>query len=248
MTDAVMDVIDELEISVYPGAKRINEILALAREKTLRFGKKLTVSEFDVFRSTFTTVGTNDKILVRMIYKTCKIANVWGVSAVRDGYFYKCPPSIYIPQLVENIPGVDDDRIKITDSDEFQTQLLAFINSSDSLNCCRYCLGTVGKQMPHAIVSKSQWMLDTQKPSEDLIDYDWLERSLIKQDSFDDCKILTEFDSKPALKRSRLRRLMDSVSPQKIKASAPRRLCAPERQTAEEVRHEMMGAEDPEVD
>lgn len=241
MDDAVMGVIDELEISVYPGTARIKEILSLAREKTLQFGKKLTVNEYDVFRATFTAVGTSNEILVNKIYKTCKIAHVWACGAVRDGNFYKCAASIFIPQLVENIPGEDDNRIEINDSEEFQAQLFAFINSPDSMSCCRYCLGTVGKQKPHKMVSRIQWMMDTQKPSEDLIDYDWLERSLIKQDLFDDCKILTELNPKSASSTSWFKRIMGLVLPRKIRKFAPIRLPGPVRQTSEETRREMLG-------
>jgi hypothetical protein len=128
MDDAVLGVIDELEISVCPDTARIKEILSLAREKTLQSGKKLTVNEYDVFRAAFTAVGASNEILVNKIYKTCKIAHVWACDAVRDGNFYKCAASIYIPQLVENIHGADDNRIEINDSEEFQAQLFVSVN------------------------------------------------------------------------------------------------------------------------
>jgi organic radical activating enzyme len=249
MEDAVMEVIDELEISVYPGVPRMSDILALARQKTLRFDKQLTVNEYDAFRATFTSVGTDDVDLVQKVYDACKIANVWGCHAVRDGYFYKCPQSIYIPQLVENIPGVDADRIRITDSEDFQAQLLAFVNSPNLLMCCTYCVGTVGRLQPHTLVPRGQWRINTQKPSEELIDYDWLERSLIKQDSFDDCKIPTVVDPAQDPRRSSWwRRVVRMVSRPASRAFAPHRQRGPVRQTAAETRRESTGAHHGEAD
>jgi hypothetical protein len=239
MDDAVMELIDELEISVYPGVSRMTDVFPLAREKTLRFGKKLSINEYDVFRKTFTSIGTDDVHLVRKIYDACKLAHVWGCHGIRDGYFYKCPPSMYIPQLVKGIPGLDADRIRIADSDDFQARLLAFVNAPDPLACCTYCVGTVGRQEPHALVSRDQWRLETEKPSEELIDYDWLERSSIKQDLFDDCKITTKTDrAEHRRRKSWWRRLVRMASRRTNQAYAPRRRRAPKRQTAAQTRRE----------
>ena len=46
-----------------------------------------------------------------------------------------------------------------------------------------------------------------EKPSSELIDYDWLERSLIKQDEYDDCKIETRVGSSTVLEASTWTRL-----------------------------------------
>ena len=207
MDNAVMEAIDELEISLYPEVERREEILAVAQRKSLQFGTLLTVNEYDNFRAGIATLGTDNVELVRKIYQTCKIANLWGCHGVRDGYFYKCPQSIYIPRLVQGIKGVEADRLRIEDTDDFQTRLLTFLNSRDPLRCCTYCVGTAGKLEPHALIRRAQWRLEMEKPSSELIDYDWLERSLIKQDEYDDCKIETRVGSSTVLEASTWTRL-----------------------------------------
>jgi cyclic pyranopterin phosphate synthase len=195
MDDAVMEAIDELEISLYPGVEKPEDIVALAKEKSLRYGKKLTVNEYDQFRLTFATRGTTDPELVRKTYRACKMANVWGCHTVRDGYFYKCPQSMYIPTMVNAIPGVEADRIRLEDADDLQARLLAFVNSPDPLKCCTYCVGTSGKLESHAMVPRDQWKMDTDRSLSEVIDSRWLERSLAEDDPTDDCKILTDAES-----------------------------------------------------
>jgi len=223
MDDAVMEAIDELEISLYPGVERRAEILAVAQRKSLQFGTLLTVNEYVNFRGGIATRGTDNVELVRKIYQTCKIANLWGCHAVREGYFYKCPQSIYIPGLVQGINGVAADRIRIEGMDDFQTRLLAFVNSPEPLHCCTYCVGTVGKLEPHALIRRARWKLEVEKASSELIDYDWLERSVIKQDEYDDCKIETRVESSTAFGAS----------------LQTRRLSVPHRQSAADAQEEM---------
>lgn len=195
MDDSVMEIIDELEISVYPGLPRARETIELASEMADRFGKDLTVCEYRQFRQTFSTVGTDDESLVQKIYAACKIAHVWGCHAVREGYFYQCPQRIYIRQLMNGTSFPESDRIRLVDSPDLQARLLAFVNSPIPSSSCRYCLGTVGKQVDHSFVPRGRWEEELEQPTEDLVDHDWLERSLIKQDLIDDCKIMTELES-----------------------------------------------------
>lgn len=188
MDDAVMDEIDELEVSVYPGVHDLDAITATAREKTRAFGKRLKLSEYYDFRATFTTTGTHDDALVARIFAACKLAHVWGCHAVRDGYLHRCPQSIYIPMLVDGIAGIEHDRIALDDAEDLQHRILDFVNARTPLASCRHCVGTVGRQQPHALVPRRDWRRDADPPSESLVDPDWLERSLIKQDDFDDCR------------------------------------------------------------
>jgi hypothetical protein len=240
MDDKVLELIDAMEISVFAGVPRIDEMLSLAREKTRCSNVKLSVNEYDMFRATFTSIGTDDQELVGKIYDSCKIAHVWGAHSVREGYLYRCPQSIYIRELVRNENGFEADRIPIEDSKGFQTRLLDFVNASDPLASCTYCVGTVGRQQPHKLIQRDQWKLDTEQPSESLIDYDWLERSLIKQDGFDDCKIPTEADlALNAHRTSWWRRLIGTLARRRDPEPTRRRLATPVRQAAAEAKREL---------
>jgi hypothetical protein len=189
MADGVWDMVDEVEISCYPGAAPPRKTLDLARERARRAGVKLRVVHFDHFRDTITTVGTEDRALVQQIYATCKIANVWGCHGVREGWFYKCPQSMYIPMLTGR--AFDADRVRLEDAPDLQARLLAFVNSREPLGSCRYCVGSVGKRNAHVQLKRADFQADLRRPTEELVDYEWLKRSALRQDSFDDCKIET---------------------------------------------------------
>lgn len=186
MDDTLWDSIEGLEISCYPGMLKTEQKLQWASDKAKEHGVKLTVSRFDNFRHTMTTVGTQDKELVADIYRTCKMANVWGCHSFRDGFFYKCPQSLLLRYLVDGL--ADSDRIAIQDHPGFQSELLSFVNSPKPLSACHYCVGTVGKQHPHEMLDRRLWPADLQQPSEDLVDREWMERCKQDQLLLDDCK------------------------------------------------------------
>ena len=81
------------------------------------------------------------------------------------------------------------DRLKIMESDSFQDILLEFINSPSPLSACVNCVGTVGILEDQESIPRSQWREYIEKFSEDLIDFDYLDKCMLIQDEMDDCKI-----------------------------------------------------------
>lgn len=187
MPEAIWQGIDEIELSLYPGTSGQEANLHLARQRMTRLGKKLKVFRYNNFRATFTLRGTQDQTLIRKIYTACKVANFWGAHGVRDGHFYKCPQSMYAGRLTHGI--AEHDRVAIDDRPTLQAELLEFVNSPEPLAACSHCLGTVGIQEPHALPARSRWRDSIDRTSEELTDYAWLERSLIRFDEPDDCKL-----------------------------------------------------------
>jgi hypothetical protein len=234
-TDAVWQAVDEVEISLYPGVDKAMENVLLAKKKAESFGKKLTVCNYDQFRATFGLQGTSDANLVNKIYAACKIANVWGCHAVRDGFFYKCPQSIYIPIMTGL--SADANRMSIIDGASFPSDLLEFINSPEPLAACAYCVGTVGKQETSTLLPRGSWHDHIDEKLEELIDYDWLERSLITQDTYDDCKIPSQVKTPRIFSRHPwLHNVLKFFSPITGNRWSIRRKNRPVRQTAEEAR------------
>jgi GTP 3',8-cyclase len=184
--DALWAEIDELEISVYPGMEGIWQNILSTREKALPLGKKITVNKFDKFRATFCAHGPDDPNLPGKIFAACKIANFWGCHAVRDGFFYKCPQSIYVPMLTET--AGETDRFAILDHESYQADLLDFINSPTPLFACNYCVGTVGIHEEVEQQSCDQWRDHIERKMEDIVDFDWMEKSLVNKTEKDDCK------------------------------------------------------------
>jgi len=197
--DAVWEAVDEIEISVYPGVQGLEDNIRLARERMKAMGKRLSVYHYGQFRATFSLKGTADQALVRKVYASCKIANFWGCHGVRDGYFYKCPQSMYAGRLVGGI--AESDRIALVDGPALQAALLAFVNSPQPLSACTHCVGTVGIQEAHTLPARARWRAAIDRTSEELIDYDWLEKSLAGFDEPDDCKVKVHAKKKGILNR-----------------------------------------------
>jgi hypothetical protein len=186
-SDDLWQAIDELEISLYPGIKKSRENIPLARKKAEQFGVQLTLCQYEQFRATFSLQGTTDFTLINNIYNACRIANVWGCHAVRDGFFHKCPQSIYVQLLLGFEPK--NDWLAIVDQPSFQENLLAFINSPVPLASCAFCVGTVGRLADYSVLPRRLYREDLDHPLPDLVDNDWMEHCLITQDTIDDCKI-----------------------------------------------------------
>ncbi len=204
-TKAVWESIDDVELSIYPETPRHEEIVRQAETLARRYDKLLTVYRYDEFRATFSLRGTEDESLIARVYAACKIANLWGCHAIRDGYFYKCPQSIYIPKLTGKHDS--NDAIRLVDAPDFQSRLLSFLNSPKPLSTCAHCVGTVGKHERHVLASRDECRTHIDQPVEDLVDPHLLARSLIAMAPADDCKIRVD-SAKPGGAWQRLQRFL----------------------------------------
>ncbi len=178
--------VDEVWVSIYPGFEppddEVTRWHALAAEHSVT----VTLHRYEQFRESHSEFGTSDGKLVKRIYDTCEIAHVWRCQAVINGVFYKCPEAYFLPVLRGEEPR---DGLVLTDdgSDaDLRGRLLAYLNSTEPLYACRFCLGTVGKAFPHQQVRRKAWRAPQRKPTEELIDYPYLaEREQDLPDSYE---------------------------------------------------------------
>lgn len=188
MGDVFWQAVKHLEISIYPNPKLDHDTLEFCRKKAAEHGIHLNVVQFSEFRRTFSVPGFQDSNLARRVYQACKLAHVWGCYSIHEGYFYKCPQSIYIPQML----GWPEDRytadgIEIKDSPDFLENLYCYLTSLEPLQSCRHCLDSHGKVRPITQVRPKDWLAQHNEPAEALLDYGLLrkneeERSVIKPD------------------------------------------------------------------
>src|SRR4029077_4624851 len=85
--------VDLVEISVYPGVHLDYEQLKQACQHARDWNAEFAMLNHNFFREAYTEEGTEDQALVQRIYRTCKVAHIWGCNTVYDGYFFKCPQS-----------------------------------------------------------------------------------------------------------------------------------------------------------
>lgn len=165
--------VDQVHISLYPSHRISVEQLKLFQQQAREHGVALELRYIDYFREPYAELGTEDIHLIHRIYSTCQIAHIWDCHTVCEGYFYKCPPSVFIPRFLQGKSGTND-GLKLANSETFGNDLLSFLLAKDPLESCRYCLGTVGKQLPHMEVSSR--ISPTPRPTEDLVDWKYLEK------------------------------------------------------------------------
>lgn len=183
--DEIWALIDEIEISGYEASKLGEGLLSRARQRASRHGVTFTLNHYPEFRETFTTRRTENDELVRKIFRACKMANVWGCYGLYKGRMYRCPQSMYIPTLV----GMNAaEGIAIHDGPGFRDELFDFLDSSEPLSSCQYCVGSAGRKRAHQLVPRQQWFDDLDMPAEKMIDHALLDRLLQEVDPVDDCK------------------------------------------------------------
>ncbi|MGC3858613.1 radical SAM protein [Micromonospora chersina] len=177
--EALWDAVDALEISVYPSRMIDPEQIAHYQAMAARHGVELTVNYYEHFRVAYSETGTDSPALVQEIYETCKLVKVWLAHTMIDGWFYKCPQSVFLPRQVENADWDGRiDGLEITDSVEFRDRLVEFLNAPTPLRACRNCLGSVGRIHPHAEVRRDAWRQTAR--TEEVLDREFLE--LAKKD------------------------------------------------------------------
>lgn len=175
MSDEFWQKVDEVYVSVYPEKGIDSEDLKIYEQKAKLHNVSFQCFYFDNFRESYSEIGTTDKNLVQQIYSTCKLAHTWRCHTVANGYFYKCPRSLFIPKAINNdILQPNKDGIKIIDSPEFTKDLLAYLESTEPLTSCYHCLGNVGKLFVHEQQSRNTWRMQQQYPTEELVDMQYL--------------------------------------------------------------------------
>jgi hypothetical protein len=174
--DAFWQSVDAVEVSMYPGrtlpTDELRRLHAVAREH----GVDMTVNFYGHFRIAYAEGGTTSAPLVRQIFDTCKVAHLWLAHTVHDGWLFRCPQSVFIPEQLEGARWeAREDAIAIEDGPGFVDRLFAFLTSTAPLRACRNCLGSVGTLHPHSQPERREWRQRT--TTEEAVDYAFLTRA-----------------------------------------------------------------------
>jgi organic radical activating enzyme len=158
-----------VEVSLYPGKELTAPEQDACSERAAAAGVSLKLRRVDEFRESYSELGTRDRGLVQQIYDSCILRRNHTVAG---GYFYRCPPSYFIPKLMT----LDDvhDGLRIEQDAGFGARLLRFLESSEPLGSCRNCLGSAGIRFPHGQTLRAEFRGRQQRPTEELLDRRYL--------------------------------------------------------------------------
>ncbi|SHG27176.1 radical SAM protein [Streptoalloteichus hindustanus] len=181
--------IDEIQVSVYPGRELSDDDLAHIRRRAERHGVALTVAYYSHFRHSYSERGTEDSRLVGEIFTTCQIAHVWRCHTVYEGHFFRCPQSVFLPRVIGRPNDPWADGLRLEDRPDMAGRLLAYLTSPRPLLACRNCLGSVGKRLPHHQLPRADFRTPQQKRTEELLDREFLAQLATRPDMDDGCVV-----------------------------------------------------------
>ena len=170
--------VDVLEVSDHQTGINIEYIHELTKGAC-----KLVVLDFEAFREPYSEQGTTNSALTDQIYKTCLIANVWKCYNLEDGYFYKCPQA----HTLKAIKNLSADGIDVLNTPDLKAALEKYITCKSPLSACKYCLGATGKIYSQKQVNRKEWRKEQDKPTEEMLDYQFLEKLKTKANSNNHC-------------------------------------------------------------
>lgn len=177
MPEETWRLIDRIEVSVYPETPVDAAMIERMCRQADALGVTIKFVAFDHFRVSFSRPGTDDDNLIRRIYRTCKMAHVWGCQVIHNGHFHKCVQSIHVPAVIGAPPeSAQRDGIRISDSPDLQDRIRRYLYSDEPLHACRHCLGVAGRIEAHRLVERGNWLAEHEEASEALIDFDTLRR------------------------------------------------------------------------
>ena len=159
MDERVLDAIDVLRVSVYPGVRIRADLAALKRRLRSR-GRRLEVQEVRSFRRTVLDRRSDDDRAVRRIYESCKIAHRWSCHAVHRGRFYKCSPAPFLEERFGRDGASQSkswsDGLDLHRTPDLRVALERYLQRGTPLEACRHCLGTSGAELPHRQLSRAE--------------------------------------------------------------------------------------------
>lgn len=174
----ILQSVDLLEISDHRVGVNVDYIATLAKGNC-----KLQVLDFEGFRESYSEQGTNDTKLVEQIYKTCLISKIWKCYNLEDGYFYKCPQA----HVLKSIKNLLPDGVNVLSAADLKNDLQSYINLECPLSACKYCLAGVGHFFKQQQINRKLWREKQNRSTEDMLDYEFLDRLKTKEKSNNHC-------------------------------------------------------------
>jgi GTP 3',8-cyclase len=160
MDDSLWEQLDRLDVTIYPGAQPTEETLARVRARAQETGTKLDLTDRPRFRAMALTEPQPNDWIARLIFKACQSAHVCHYHIVSEGWLYRCPMPLGMPHFLNKLghQGYEPlrDGLELHAEGDLLSRLDEFLNSDTPSECCRYCLGDAGIDVPHRRLTKAE--------------------------------------------------------------------------------------------
>jgi hypothetical protein len=160
MPDEFWANVDEVRLSLYPGARPAERLVEQAKKRASESDTRLSIWEYSNFRTTMVTEPHPADLVTDMIFRTCKNAHLFHCHLVYAGWLYKCSCPAYLGEYLERLgrPGyrAETDGFDIHGATDLQKELWRFLTDRKTLNACRYCLGYLGHEKQHVQLTIEQ--------------------------------------------------------------------------------------------
>ena len=141
-----LDHVDEVYVSVYPGAAVDPRALRELTDLGGQHGKRVGVNRYQYFRPVLPaerlTAGE-----AAAVFQTCQVAHEWSCHTVQEGYVYLCPMTVPAGPGAATKPA---SRCAIAPVETLGPRLQAFLGRQDPLPECFSCLGSAQADPPPA--------------------------------------------------------------------------------------------------
>nr|WP_319398165.1 radical SAM protein [uncultured Carboxylicivirga sp.] len=156
LNEDIFQHIDQIWISNYRSAPVSKNNIEHIKQLAKKHGVIYNIKSVDQFNTIFAKETLTDKEEIQQIYNDCWMRH--RCLMVRNNRFFKCTRAAYIDDYLHTDKNgmeklSEQDSIAINDSD-FKTKALNFLNSSEVLNSCTYCLGVSGELIENQQMKK----------------------------------------------------------------------------------------------
>jgi cyclic pyranopterin phosphate synthase len=154
-TDELWQLVDVVEISVYPDRPRpfTPTDRAHLQERAARLGTTLEINEVKGFFTAIADSENRDPDLVQRVFAACHEAQLWPSVTIYQDHLYRCSRvhtlDRYLDRLgVAHRRFVEEDGLLIDDRPHLRQALQAYLERGRPLGACSFCYGTSGNSRP----------------------------------------------------------------------------------------------------
>lgn len=152
VSDAFWQNVDAVLVCLYPTAPLKESYVAL-KQRAKSHNTRLWFHIINTFRATIVSKPHKRDLITTLIYRTCKDAHLYHCHMIHEGMLYKCavPPFLsgYLVTLQRRYDPMPD-GMPIHDNPGLAGRLKDYLLAGDVKESCRYCLGYLGKRIPHS--------------------------------------------------------------------------------------------------